>query len=63
MKEKEYEVIAHIEDDDDIVEVCNEDYMIEWINAFIDEEEVCCYFVFFIFHYFISIVSFSTCSI
>jgi hypothetical protein len=29
MKEKEYEVIAHIEDDDDIVEVCNEDYMIE----------------------------------
>ena len=40
MKEKEYEVIAHIEDDDDIVEVCNEDYMIEWINAFIDEEDI-----------------------
>jgi hypothetical protein len=56
MKKFEYKVIAHIEDEDDIVEVCDEGDMIDWIN-------VRCYFVFFLFHYFISIVSFSTCSI
>jgi hypothetical protein len=34
MKKFEYEVIAHVEDEDDIVEVCDEDKMIEWVNAF-----------------------------
>jgi hypothetical protein len=38
MKKFEYEVIAHIEDEDDIVEVCDEGDMIDWINAFRDEE-------------------------
>jgi hypothetical protein len=40
MKKFEYEVIAHIKDNDDIVEVCDEGEMIEWIDAFRDEDEI-----------------------
>ena len=40
MKKFEYEVIAHIEDEDDIVEVCDEDGMIDWINALRDDDEI-----------------------
>jgi hypothetical protein len=40
MKKFEYEVIAHIEDEDDIVEVCDEGDMIDWVNAFRDEDEI-----------------------
>jgi hypothetical protein len=40
MKKFEYEVIAHIEDEDDIVEVCDERDMIDWVNAFRDEDEI-----------------------
>ena len=40
MKKFEYEVIAHLEDEVDMVEVCDEGGMIDWINAFRDEDEI-----------------------
>jgi hypothetical protein len=34
MKKFEYEVIAHVEDEDDIVEVCDEDELLHILPSF-----------------------------